>query len=105
MCVLEPDFDREEVADWLARRYGDRELAQRVLSLSGLRFSASVEAELLETLSALGSVVLARELVRNAWSEQEFEDFCREVEPPPPGSRIRRSRGPSRGLLVKLSAR
>jgi len=97
------DFDRERVADWLSERYGHRELAGRILALSGLRFSRRVEAELVNTLSALGSVVLARELVRNACSLDEFPDFQREAEPPPPGSAFVRSRGPGRGLMIQLS--
>lgn len=105
MSFLEPDFDREEVADWLARRYEPEELARRLLSMSGLRLSASTEAELTEALAGLGSVVLARELARNACSLEEFEDFLREVEAPAAGSRVSGCRGPSRGLLLSLSAR
>ena len=97
------DFDREAVARWLAERYSDEELAARIVALSGLRFSAPVEAELANVLSALGSVVLARELVRNACSLEEFPDFRREAEPDPPGSGAVGSRGPSRSLLLRLT--
>ena len=104
MSTYGSDFDREQVADWLARRYSDEELAERILALSGLRFSRRVEAELANTLSALGSMALARELVRNACSLDEFPDYQREAEPPPPGSALVRSRGPGRSLMIQLSA-
>ncbi len=99
------DFDREEVSRWLARRYSDEKLAARILALSGLRFSAPVEAELANLLSALGSVMLARELVRNACSLDEFPDFRREAEADPPGAAAIGSRGPSRSLLLHLTGR
>ena len=104
MSTYGGDFDREHVADWLSRRYGNEELAERILAVSGLRFSRRVEAELADTLSALGSVVLARELVRNACSLDEFPDYQRETEAPPPGSAFPRSRGPGRSLMMQLSA-
>ena len=97
------DFDREEVSRWLARRYSDEKLAARILALSGLRFSAPVEAELANLLSALGSVVLARELVRNARSLDEFPDFRREAEADAAGAAAIGSRGPSRSLLLQLT--
>jgi len=103
MVGLEPDFDRERVADWLARNYSDEELAERILSLGGFRFSPRVEAELANALSAFGSVVLARELARNACSLDEFPGFCREAPPAPPGSAVIRSRGPSRTLMARLA--
>jgi hypothetical protein len=99
------DFDRAHVADWLARRYSDEQLAERMLAVSGLRFSPAVKAELANTLSALGSLVLVRELVRNAQSLADFPDYLREVEPLAPGSLVVGSRGPSRSLLIGLSAR
>jgi drug/metabolite transporter (DMT)-like permease len=53
------DFEADALTDWLVSRYGDRELARRLLGMSGLRFSKKVEAELLEALSALGAVAYA----------------------------------------------
>jgi len=104
MTVLEADFDREAVSHWLARRYSAEELAQRILGLSGLRFSARVRDELADTLSSLSGVVLGRELVRNACSLDEFPDYVHEVEPPPPGSAVGLSRGPTPSLLAHLAA-
>jgi len=99
------DLERDDLLDWLVARYSDRELARRLLRMTGLRFSRKVEAELLETLSALGAVAVARELVRNASSLEEFPDYCREVPAPPPGFLVRWSWGPSRSMSVGGDAR
>jgi hypothetical protein len=99
------NFERDDLLDWLVARYSDRELARRLLRMAGLRFCRKIEAELLETLSALGAVAVARELVRNASSLEEFPDYCREVPAPLPGFLVRWSRGPSRSMLVGGDAR
>jgi hypothetical protein len=99
------DFEADALTDWLVSRYGDRELARRLLGMSDLRFSRKVEAELLEALSALGAVAVARELVRNASSLEEFPDYAREVPAPPAGALVRWSRGPSRRMVLGGGAR
>lgn len=99
------DLDRDALVDWLVSRYSDRELARRLLRMAGLRFSRKVQEELVEALSALGALAVARELVRNASSLEEFPDYGREVEAPRPGSLCRWSRGPSRRMLLGGDAR
>jgi len=99
------DFERDELLDWLVSRYSDLELARRLLRMTGLRFSRKTEAELVETLSALGAVAVARELVRNASSLEEFPDYCSEVPAPRPGFLVRWGRGPSGTTLVGGDAR
>ena len=94
------DLDREALVDWLVGRYSDRELACRLLGASGLRLSRKVQEELVEALSALGAAVVARELVRNATSLEEFPDYGREVEAPRAGSLCLWSRAPSRRMLL-----
>jgi len=81
------EFDREYVADWLGRNFSDRELARRILDSAGFNFVSSVYDHLVESLSAHGAVVLAREIVRNSSSIEEFPVFLEEVRPPPPGGR------------------
>jgi len=99
------NFERDALLDWLVARYSDRELARRLLRMAGLRFSRKVQEELVEALSALGAVAVARELVRNACSLEEFPDYCREVPAPLPGFLVRWGRGPSRSMLVGGDAR
>jgi hypothetical protein len=99
-CV---DCEADALMDWLVARYDDRGLARRLLRMSGLRFSKKVREELVEALSALGGVVVARELVRNASSLEEFPDYGREV--PAPAPLMRGSRGPSRETLLEGAGR
>jgi hypothetical protein len=99
------DFNRDALVDWLVARYSDRELARRLLGLSGLRLSRKVQGELVEALSALGAVTVARELARNASSLEEFPEYRREVPAPRAGSLVRWSRGPSRRMLLGTEVR
>ena len=89
-----------EFSDWLARHYTSEELAKKLLRLSGLHLSPRIEAHLANSLSAFGSVALARELARNTSSLDEFPEYLQEAEPR--ARAARRARGPSRYQLARV---
>jgi hypothetical protein len=83
-CV--PDFDRSEAARWLGWNCSAEELARRLLALTDLVLSPTVEREVLHALSSFGPAVMGRELARSALSLSDLPDYESAFPPAPPGS-------------------